>query len=338
MAKSTSQVADILRVEGIMAQGYGLNPKIVMRDKRLTTTAKAIYAYISSFAGAGNQAFPNRDLMIEELQINKNTYYKHMKILTDTDYIRIERTKGANGVFDKNIYIIVALPNPANNDKNVGSELNINADDKNSMSEEESKRPRIKRLKVNEKASVKELRKRLEIDNLKLSDASNADVIEEVFMAVEDMNSSEQISIGGNIKKKEAIDNLIYGLTADHIRLVVQIMLKNKKQLTNRKAYIQTCLVNSIFDVAHKNAKAKSFVEEKNEDILEREKIEKDKADKQQQIENYKKYPKLKVIDEKITEVVKKISIAVIKKDKALVEKLEEEKEKLIEEREKIKL
>lgn len=45
------QVADILRVEGIMAQGYGLNPKIVMRDKRLTPEAKCIYSYLCSFAG-----------------------------------------------------------------------------------------------------------------------------------------------------------------------------------------------------------------------------------------------------------------------------------------------
>ena len=47
------EFTDILRVEGINCKGYGIIPKAVMLDQRLTIQAKAIYAYFRSFAGAG---------------------------------------------------------------------------------------------------------------------------------------------------------------------------------------------------------------------------------------------------------------------------------------------
>ena len=93
-----------------MSQGFGLSPKIVMRDQRLTIEAKAIYSYIVSFAGGGNQSFPGRDMMVEELGISVKRYYKHLQLLIDCDYLRIEREKGENGMFGRNIYTIVANP------------------------------------------------------------------------------------------------------------------------------------------------------------------------------------------------------------------------------------
>lgn len=338
--EKTNKVVDILRVEGIMAQGYGLNPKIVMRDKRLTTVAKCIYSYIASFAGGGNQAFPSRDIMLEDLQISKDTYYKHLKLLLKADYIRIEQQKMGGGVFDRNIYTIVSLPNPEVSDENI-------TEDKNKKEKEPSqkeqpagkqKKPGIKKLKVKERASVNELRERLDIDNLKLSDPDNADIIENVFMAVEDMNSSEQISIGGNIKKKEAIQELLDQLTVDNIRHVTQIMRKNKKPLLNRKAYIQTCIVNSIFDLRRKNIEAVNIDAKKKEEALEQEQREKAAAKKQKLLETYEKHPELKRLDQDLTEVIKKISKAVLSKNKKLLKKLEKEKERLLEEREKYEL
>lgn len=330
--EQTNQMIDILRVEGIMAQGYGLNPKIVMRDKRLTTTAKAIYGYIASFAGGGNQAFPNRDMMIEELQIKKDTYYKHLKLLLNADYIRIERTRNSKGIYDKNIYTIVALPNPVEAEKELPEEISKNEEvvKQSGTSAGRQKKPGVKKLKVKERASVKDLRERLEIDNLKLSDPNNAELIEEVFMAVEDMNSSEQISIGGNVKKREAIESLLNQLTAAHIRLVVQIMVKNKKPLINRKSYLQTCIANSIFDIRNKNVEAGAIIKEKEqEENAEKEKQQKADIEKQKLIEAYEEYPELKKIDEEITETMKKISKVVLSGNELLLQSLKNENEKL---------
>ena len=35
----------------ILRAGYGIIPKVVMRDKNLSIEAKAIYAYLTAFAG-----------------------------------------------------------------------------------------------------------------------------------------------------------------------------------------------------------------------------------------------------------------------------------------------
>lgn len=328
----TNQMIDILRVEGIMAQGYGLNPKIVMRDKRLTTTAKAIYGYIASFAGGGNQAFPNRDMMLDELQITKDTYYRHLKHLLNADYIRIEHTRSKGGIYNKNIYIIVALPNPVEVQKELAEEINENQKSANQSesSAGKHKKPNLKKLKVKERASVKELRERLEIGNIKLGDPKNAELIEEVFMAVEDMNSSEQICIGGNVKKREAIESLLNQLTADHIRLVVQIMVKNKKALINRKSYLQTCIANSIFDIRNKNTEAEAIIKEKEqEEIVEKEKKQKAEMQKQELIKAYEEFPELKKLDQEITETMKKLSKAVLSGNELLLQSLKNENEKL---------
>ncbi len=321
--EKTAQTIDILRVEGIMAQGYGLNPKIVMRDKRLTTTAKAIYAYIASFAGGGSQAFPNRDMMLDELGLTKDTYYKHMKILRDTDYIRVERTK-INGAFDKNIYVLVALPNPVSTkSENVESAGN--------------RKKSVKRLKAKEKASVNELRERLRIDGLKEADPKNENLIEEVFMAVEDINSSEQISIGGTIKKREAIQTLLNQLTADHIRLVVQSMVNNKKMLTNRKTYLQACLINSIFNINNKNQEAEAVIEQRERE-KEQERI-KEKAAEEEARElkdAYAKFPELEKIDNDLTEIMINKSKSVLSKNEIMIKNLEKKYDALISKREKL--
>lgn len=329
-------MVDILRVEGIMAQGYGMNPKILMRDKRLSIEAKSIYNYIASFAGGGNQAFPSRDIMLDELQISKNRYYKHLKDLIDADYIRIERTKQGKGMYDRNIYTIVALPNPVPVEESVPEKAyeSEKSNKQNGKSAGRQRKPGIKKLKVKEKASVNELRERLEIDNLKQSDPNNAELIEDIFMAVEDMNSSEQISIGGNVKKRDAIDSLLNQLTTDHIRLVVSIMARNKKTLINRKSYLQTCIANSIFDVRNKNIEAKNIINAKQqEEETEKKQQKKVEAEKQELIETYEQYPQLKKIDENITEVMKKVSKAVLSRNEILLKTLQNENDRLQEQR-----
>lgn len=105
---------NFIQVNGIMSQGYGFSPKAVMRDTRLTIEAKAIYSYMSSFAGSGLTAFPTIELQLHELSISKSRYYKHRKLLEDLGYITIKQTrvKGTNGkvVNGKNIYTIEQFP------------------------------------------------------------------------------------------------------------------------------------------------------------------------------------------------------------------------------------
>ena len=111
MDNQCDTLVDLLRVEGVNAKGYGTVPKAVMKDNRLTLAAKAIYAYFCSYAGAGNRAFPSRQTIIKDLDMNVGTYHKHLKLLKDCDYIRISKVR-AKGKFVHNIYTLVACPAP----------------------------------------------------------------------------------------------------------------------------------------------------------------------------------------------------------------------------------
>ncbi|WP_227766331.1 helix-turn-helix domain-containing protein [Zhaonella formicivorans] len=103
-------MADLLRVEGIYSQGFGMLSKKIMRDRRIHVIAKSIYAYIITYAGAGETAFPGREMICSDLGINKNTYTKYLGQLKDYDYVRIEQSVGEKGTFGNNIFTIVSIP------------------------------------------------------------------------------------------------------------------------------------------------------------------------------------------------------------------------------------
>nr|WP_264466992.1 DnaD domain protein [Enterococcus avium] len=77
-----------------------------MRDTKLSIESKAIYAYLCSFAGAGNTAFPSRELICHELNISINRFNKYKNELVTKGYITIKRERLENG-FSKNIYTLV---------------------------------------------------------------------------------------------------------------------------------------------------------------------------------------------------------------------------------------
>lgn len=94
--------------EGLLSKGYGLIPQMITRDKDLSIEAKAIYGYLSAFAGNNNEAFPSVELICAELGISENRYRKHRKTLLDKGFIRIRRERLENG-FSKNYYELVQM-------------------------------------------------------------------------------------------------------------------------------------------------------------------------------------------------------------------------------------
>ena len=91
--------------------GYGLIPKRIMRDKNLTIQAKAIYSYLASFAGNTGRAFPSVSLMLGELGISRDTFYRYRNELEEAGAIEVvkERTEGQ---FARNIYFLHNAINP----------------------------------------------------------------------------------------------------------------------------------------------------------------------------------------------------------------------------------
>lgn len=105
---------DELRMTGVMEQGYGITPKSVMQDKRLTIEAKAIYAYIASYAGTGTTAFPGKRKIADDLNISEERLYTHRKQLIKYGYITVTQERGPGGTLGKTVYTLepIAIERP----------------------------------------------------------------------------------------------------------------------------------------------------------------------------------------------------------------------------------
>ncbi|MGN2369403.1 helix-turn-helix domain-containing protein [Clostridium botulinum] len=101
-------MSDQLFCTGIYKEGYGIIPKSIMRSN-LSCGTKVLYAYICSFTGAGNSAFPSLELMCNELGMSEKKIYKCRKELIDNNLIAIEK-KRIGSKYTNNIYTIITNP------------------------------------------------------------------------------------------------------------------------------------------------------------------------------------------------------------------------------------
>lgn len=85
--------------------GYGNVYKEVMKIPDISIEAKAIYGYLSSYAGGNNIAFPSVSLICHELNISENRFRKYKDELVERGIITVRRNRTDNG-FSKNIYTI----------------------------------------------------------------------------------------------------------------------------------------------------------------------------------------------------------------------------------------
>lgn len=84
-----------LEGQGIYYLGQGILPKAVMMDNRLSLIAKAIYAYFCVQA----DDIPGVKTICEDLDINRDTFYKYQKQLIATGYIKSAVLKNSQGRF-----------------------------------------------------------------------------------------------------------------------------------------------------------------------------------------------------------------------------------------------
>ena len=94
----------------IYQTGYGLLPKSVMKDPNLKIESKAIFAYLTTFAGNRDTAFPGRELICKDLGISKDRFYKYMNELKEKGYIEVSQVKDRDGKFAHNVYRLIPFP------------------------------------------------------------------------------------------------------------------------------------------------------------------------------------------------------------------------------------
>lgn len=105
-----AEVADALRVEGIDKKGYGVLVKFVMEDVNLSFKAKVLYAYLCSYSGGNNEAFPSVERIKSELGLGKKLFNISLKELLDAGYLTKTQAKQERARFAHNIYTIILDP------------------------------------------------------------------------------------------------------------------------------------------------------------------------------------------------------------------------------------
>ncbi|WP_061342985.1 helix-turn-helix domain-containing protein [Clostridium botulinum] len=96
---------DEIQIIGVLSKGYGIMPKMVALDKDLAIEAKAIYAFLTSFAGVGQGAFPSVKTILHYLKISEKRYYKYRQQLIKSGYITVKPRYSGNKRIS-NIYIL----------------------------------------------------------------------------------------------------------------------------------------------------------------------------------------------------------------------------------------
>ena len=95
-------------IERNVELGYGTVTKESMQDRNLTIGSKAVYAYLCSFAGGKDEAYPSLSKMSYDLNTSRRTLQTHIKCLVENEYIEIEKYRYSKSQqFANNHYILL---------------------------------------------------------------------------------------------------------------------------------------------------------------------------------------------------------------------------------------
>lgn len=93
--------------EGVNCQGFGRIYKCLTTDSSIPIQSKAIYAYLASFAGISNSAFPSVEKIMKDLKFTHSTYfYKYLNVLLDSGFIKISKIRNRDNNYIRNKYIL----------------------------------------------------------------------------------------------------------------------------------------------------------------------------------------------------------------------------------------
>ena len=252
---------NILEVEGINAQRFGMIAKMVMLDQRLTIEAKAIYSYFCSYAGGGSTAFPSVSKIVYDLKISKDRYYKHFKLLVECGYITIRQTKD-KGKFANNIYRIMSNPVSCPQNEEMDSPCPENSDKENSDTGNQD--TNINNININNFNNI--------LDDV---DDKRAREVEEVANEYKNYSSKKITPI--NLK---SLNKLLDVVDKELLLYAIQKLEDVEKPMTYLKAIIKDYMKNNISTVKQAIEYDKVFKEKKNKNN------KKNKSERKQKLED----------------------------------------------------
>lgn len=252
---------DKIVMQGINSKGFGIIPKLVMQDRRLSIQAKAIYAYLCSYAGNGETAFPSRNKILFDLCINKDTYQKYLKQLKDYGYIKVQKVR-KDGRFIRNLFILMQIIEPCPeipcpkisdtvisdtvfSDNNNNNNINKNIDNNNqSFNQEKKGEKEGKKEGKKEKYTLEEIKEHYDY-NILINDyldiKKDIDSIMNILYDV--LNSSNKtIKVMGEQKSVMVVQSKLLKLNYEHILYSIKKFDSVTQKIKNPSAYMLSIL------------------------------------------------------------------------------------------------
>ena len=90
----TSEVLPEIHRKGSYSQ---VKTENILKDPRLTASAKAIFMYLCSRSGGKSELNTNRKKVLHDLNIGPDMYKTHLDKLKNLGYVSTERIRGADG-------------------------------------------------------------------------------------------------------------------------------------------------------------------------------------------------------------------------------------------------
>lgn len=248
---------DKIVMQGINSKGFGIIPKLVMQDRRLSIQAKAIYAYLCSYAGNGETAFPSRNKILFDLCINKDTYQKYLKQLKDYGYIKVQKVR-KDGRFIRNLFVLMQIIEPCPeipcpkisdtvisdtvfSDNNNNNNINKNIDNNNQSFNQEKKGEKEGKK---EKYTLEEIKEHYDY-NILINDyldiKKDIDSIMNILYDV--LNSSNKtIKVMGEQKSVMVVQSKLLKLNYEHILYSIKKFDSVTQKIKNPSAYMLSIL------------------------------------------------------------------------------------------------
>lgn len=76
----------------------------VTRNSNISASAKGLYAYLSAFCGASDECYPSVETITREMDMTKDTFYRHINALIAAGVVKKRQTVGEDGKFGRTIY------------------------------------------------------------------------------------------------------------------------------------------------------------------------------------------------------------------------------------------
>ena len=323
--KVNRKETEMIKYEGIMADGFGIVPKRLLVDNRLSSQAKCLYMY---FATLTSNTFPARDTILNDLNLSKDTYYKHLNKLIECGYIKVEKIEGSK----RKMYILVQNDQKQSTDKDIEviSNKNEDSNQENSNQNEDiiSDKNEVEKDEVKEKKRNIEIKEKLGIDSLCEKYPEEAERIKTIYKAVIDMLNADKIKISGTIRDKENVAEILEDMDEKNVLYVLGTFISGKYKIKSKRAWIQACIINSAFDDKEEIDKRVEFVKKK---IVPE--VEKNKVDTGEKIDNeineIVEDPYIKERKKKINSLFCKISKAKINGNNTIINQYEKMIQKL---------